>query len=70
MSKESKENIRIRVQEIIKRIEQLEEINQKLISEGKQDEFDAKYGIEYQNLSEELYHQRKKMQDLDMDFKN
>jgi hypothetical protein len=61
MNETSKSNIKTRINEIIKRIEELEEINQRLISAGKQQEFDVKYGIEYQNLSEELYHQQEKL---------
>ncbi len=61
MDETEKSNIQTRINKIIKRIEELEEINQKLISIGKQKEFDVKYGIEYQNLSEELYHQQEKL---------
>ncbi|MFW5799491.1 MAG: hypothetical protein ACOCV8_01650 [Spirochaetota bacterium] len=64
MDKEIKK-IKERIEELNKRMEELEEINQRLISEGKQSEFDGKYGIEYENISDELYMQRRKLQKLE-----
>ncbi len=64
MSDNKRNMIEKRIEELIERMEKLEEINAKLIEEGKEDEFNPKYGIEYENISDEIYRQRIKLKEL------
>ncbi len=59
-----KELIEKRLEELNKRMEELEEINIKFMNEGKEEEFNLKYGIEYENISDEMYRQRINLENL------
>lgn len=65
MEKSEKEKIRDRIKELNIRMEELEEINQNLLSDGKEEEFDLRYGIEYENISDELYRQMMLLQQVE-----
>lgn len=60
----SKQSIKERIDELNKRMEELEEINIKYMNEGKEEQFNLKYGIEYENISDEIYRQRIKLQEI------
>lgn len=59
------ENINKRIKELNNRLEELEEIHIKMMNEGREEDFDYKYGIEYENISDEMYRQRLKLEELE-----